>query len=128
VIGEVPVGRLAADGKSLLDPAGETLRSRQRMTFNGVALATLVLDPDGRLLSPPRVTLQGVEADDDLAEELSRKVAAAVEALPKRERRDDAAIGEAARIALRRVVRSRNGKRPVTEIHVVRLGGAGREA
>ena len=128
VIGEVPVGRLAADGKSLLDPAGETLRSRQRMTFNGVALATLVLDGDGRLLSPPRVTLQGVESDDDLADELSRKVAAAIEALPKRERRDDAAIGEAARVALRRVVRARNGKRPVTEIHVVRLDGTGREA
>jgi ribonuclease J len=128
VIGEVPVGRLAADGKALLDPAGETLRSRQRMTFNGVALATLVLDGDGRLLSPPRVTLQGVESDDDLADELSRKVAAAIEALSKRDRRDDAAIGEAARVALRRVVRARNGKRPVTEIHVVRLDGTGREA
>ncbi|MGH7087374.1 MAG: ribonuclease J, partial [Stellaceae bacterium] len=47
VIGSVPVGRLAADGKTLLDASGETLRNRQRMTFNGAALATIVLDGDG---------------------------------------------------------------------------------
>ena len=123
VIGEVPVGRLAADGKALLDPGGETLKSRQRMTFNGAALATLVLDAAGRLLSPPRVTVQGVASEDDAADELSRKVAEAVDDLSPRERRDDAAVEEAARIAVRRVLRARYDKRPVTEVHVVRLGG-----
>jgi ribonuclease J len=122
VIGEVPVGRLAADGKSLLDPASETLKNRQRMTFNGMALATVVLDAEGRLMAPPRVTVQGV-GESDAQAELSRKVAEAVNALAPRERRDDKAVHEAARIAVRRVVRARYGKRPVTEVHVVRLGG-----
>jgi ribonuclease J len=121
VIGTVPVGRLAADGKALLDPASETLKNRQRMTFNGAALATIVLDAEGRLLTPPRVTVQGV-GESDAEAELCRKVAEAVEALPPRERRDDAIVGEAARIAVRRVVRARFGKRPVTQVHVVRLG------
>jgi ribonuclease J len=52
VIGEVPTGRLAADGKALLDAAGETLKSRQRMTFNGVALATIVLGGPARGAAP----------------------------------------------------------------------------
>ena len=127
VIGEVPVGRLAADGKTLLDPASETIKNRQRMTFNGAALATVVLDAEGRLMAPPRVTVQGV-GESDAQAELCRKVAEAVSALPARERRDDAAVHEAARIAVRRVVRARYGKRPVTEVHVVRLDGAGRDA
>jgi ribonuclease J len=125
VIGEVPVGRLAADGKSLLDAAGETLKSRQRMTYNGAALVSIVLDGAGRLAAPPCVSLQGIAdgADDVLA----RKVAEAVQALTARDRREDEPVREAARIALRRALRDLNGKRPVTEVHVVRLAGAGRE-
>ena len=120
VIGEVPVGRLAADGKALLDPAGEIIKDRQRMTFNGAALATIVLDAEGRLMAPPRVTMQGV-GEDEAEGELAGKVADAIDALTPRERRDDAAVGEAARIAVRRAARARHGKRPVTQVHVVRL-------
>jgi len=121
VIGEVPTGRLAADGKSLLDAGGEAIKNRQRMTFNGAALATVVLDADGRLAAPPQVTVQGVGEPDDLAE-LGQRVSDAIEELSRQERRDDEAVREAARIAVRRAVRARHGKRPVTEIHVVRLG------
>ncbi len=120
VIGTVPVGRLAADGRALLDPAGETIKDRQRMIFNGAALATIVLDAEGRLMAPPRVTMQGVgEGDADGG--VAGRVADAIDALTPRERRDDAAVGEAARIAVRRAARARHGKRPVTQVHVVRL-------
>ncbi len=123
VIGEVPTGRLAADGKMLLDAAGAAVKSRQRMTFNGAALATIVLDATGRLVAPPQVTVQGLLEDmSESAEELRQKVAGAVEALPLRERReDDAAVREAARLAIRRALRAWHGKRPVTEVHVVRI-------
>jgi ribonuclease J len=121
VIGEVPVGRLAADGKVLVDAAGETMKDRQRMTFNGAALATLVLDREGRLLAPPRVSVQGLAGEGEFAAELGRQVADAVERLGARERRNDDAVREAARVAVRRAIRARHGKRPVTEVHVVRI-------
>src|SRR6185312_9755566 len=44
VLGEVQTGRLVVDGKRLLPVGAEALRSRQRMTFNGAALATIVVD------------------------------------------------------------------------------------
>ncbi|HUZ75097.1 MAG TPA: ribonuclease J [Stellaceae bacterium] len=129
VIGEVPTGRLAADGKSLLDAAGETLKSRQRMTFNGAALATIVLDGTGRLAAPPQVTFQGFgKPGDDAGDEWQRSVAEAVAALAPRERSDDAAVREAARIAVRRLARAIFGKRPLVEVHVVRLPAPGRRS
>ncbi len=45
----------------------------------------------------------------------------AVEGLPAPARRDDNAVRDAARRALRRVVAERFGKRPLIEIHLVRL-------
>lgn len=124
VIGEVPTGRLVVDGKKLLPVGGEALRSRQKMTFNGAALATIVVDGDGRLRAPPQVTVQGlgaVEEDAALTEELRQKVAEAIAALPAAERRDDAALREAARLAVRRSLRAWHGKKPVTEVHLVRI-------
>ncbi len=41
--------------------------------------------------------------------------------LSDRDRRNDAAVGEAARLALRRALRNSHGKKPVTDVHVVRL-------
>ncbi|HLJ65210.1 MAG TPA: ribonuclease J, partial [Stellaceae bacterium] len=55
VIGEVKVGRLVVDGKALLQAGGEAVRSRQRMIFNGTALATVVVDHAGTLMAPPRI-------------------------------------------------------------------------
>jgi ribonuclease J len=126
VIGAVPTGRLVADGKQLLDAAGEVFKSRQRVIFNGAALVTIVLDGNG-LVMPPQVTVPGLAGGEaELTLDLGGAVAEAIDAMPARERRDDEAVREVARIALRRAVRARFGKRPVTEVHLVRLDGAGR--
>jgi ribonuclease J len=123
VIGEVPTGRLAADGNALLNTAGDAIRERQRMTYNGTALATVVLHGNGALAAPPRVTVQGLAGGEDGGDALASAVAAAVERLSPRERRDDEAVREAARIAVRRAIRAKQGKRPVIEVHVVRVTG-----
>jgi len=124
VLGEVPTGRLVVDGKRLLPVGGEALRSRQRMTFNGAALATIVVDREGRLQAPPQVTVHGLgdEAEDaELTDELRQRVAQAIEELEPRARREDAALREAARLAVRRSLRAWHGKKPVTEVHLVRI-------
>jgi ribonuclease J len=122
VIGQVPTGRLALDGKQLVSLESESWKNRRRTTFNGVAVATVVLDRNGALLADPRVTLQGMgEPDAEQLAALSADVGRAVEGLSPRERRDDAAVTEAARLAVRRRLKAWNGKRPVTDVHVVRV-------
>src|SRR6201997_5534398 len=60
IVDEVPVGRLASDGKGLLPLDGTTLKDRRRATFNGTAVATLVLDRQGRAIAPATISLIGV--------------------------------------------------------------------
>jgi len=122
VVGEVATGRLAADGNSLLPLGCEALKSRVRMSWNGAAMATVVVDADGRLKAPPQVSVQGIGEDRaETAEDLCREVGQAVKKLPPRERRDDAALHEAVRLVIRRALRESAGKRPVIEVHVVRI-------
>ena len=46
---------------------------------------------------------------------------AAVAALSGDDRDDDDAVKEAARLAVRRTLHASHGKKPVTDVHVVRL-------
>jgi len=120
----VTTGRLAVDGRRLVPVDGTVIRERNRIRFNGAAVATVVMDGKGNLLGDPQLTVQGVldeEAEGDTWEDAVDTVVDAVNDLKPSERRDDAAVAEAARIAVRRALRESIGKRPVTDVHVVRV-------
>jgi ribonuclease J len=124
VVDEVAVGRLASDGKGLLRLDGEALKDRRRVTFNGTAVATLVLDHQGRLRAPATISLIGLveaAAAEAAAPVLRNTVERAIDELTPGLRRDDESVRDAARRTLRRVLNERFGKRPLVEIHLVRI-------
>jgi ribonuclease J len=126
IIDKVASGRLALDGNRLVPLSGPSIRQRQRMTQNGLALATLVLSAAGGLVADPVLSLHGlVDAesaeDQKLVARARDAVRAAVEDLDRNGRRDDAVVKDVARLALRRALTSAIGLKPVTEVQVVRV-------
>lgn len=124
VIEQVPAGRLAIDGEDLVPVQGGALQVRRKLAFNGAASVSLVVDGQGRLQAPPQVLLAGVVniEPDEVAEELAEAVAAAIEKLRPGAQRDDAALEQAAIRAVRAGLRSETGRKPITQVHIVRLG------
>jgi ribonuclease J len=125
IVDTLPVGRLASDGKSLLPLDGAVLQERRRAGIGGTALASLVLDRRGRLAAPPAASLIGVveDASEAAAPFLRSAIERALVDMPAGQRHDDAAVREAVRRALRRALNERFGKRPLIEIHLVRIKG-----
>jgi ribonuclease J len=124
VVDEVAVGRLASDGKGLLPVGGTALKDRRRVTFNGTAVATLVLDRHGRFMAPPTLSVIGVvepPAADAAAPGLRSAVERALNGLPAGLRREDEPVRDTVRRTLRQVLNERFGKRPLVEVHVVRI-------
>jgi len=125
IVESVPSGRLAIDGEVLVPIDGPTLQERKRLMWNGMAVVTVVVDAEGSLAAPPQITLQGI-ADDPQVEDLRGALGDAIEDaladLPRPRRADDDEVRETARRAVRRALRDLRGKRPPTEIHVVRVG------
>jgi len=122
--GHVTAGRLALDGKRLIDLHGDTMRARHRMIWNGAAVATLVLDRNGKLKADPQIALMGLE-EGDLMDEARQVVADRIREevgrLSADRRVDDEQVREAARVAVRRAMKDFHGKRPPTEVHLVRV-------
>jgi ribonuclease J len=122
IIDHVPVGRLARDGDGVVPLEGEALRERRKLLWNGAAAATLVIDRRGRAVAPPKVSLRGIDdADGSLGEAIEAGLQEMLADLSAAARGDDARIKEAARIAVRRVVRAHLGKKPLTDVHIVRI-------
>ena len=123
VLERVETGRLALDGTRLVPLGDESVRARQRMNFNGAAMATVVLDAEGALRTDPHVTLQGlVDGQGEEGLEAARTtIREALAGLSRSARRDDAEVHETVRVALRRWAYRLLGKRPVTDVHVLRL-------
>jgi ribonuclease J len=124
VVERIEAGRLALDGERLVPMDGAALKARRRMRITGVAVASVVLDRKGRLLAAPKISIPGItegEPDRELLAEAVESVEAAIESLAKADLKSDETVGEAARLALRRAIQEATGKKPLTEVQVVRL-------
>jgi ribonuclease J len=122
VVDSAPVGKLVLDGNRLTPIGGGVMTARRRMLFNGVVLASLAVDANGRLCGEPRVSAPGLfDADDPELDRVGTEFADAVEGLPASLRRDDVALSDAARAALRRALGRRLQKRPLVDVHLLRV-------
>jgi ribonuclease J len=120
---KVKVGRIGLDGNARVALDGVAMKERRLMRLDGVGMITIVLDDKGRLAADSMVTLAGLDAadDEDLLEAAEVAVDEAVEELAPKARRDDAPVEDAARSALRRVLRKATGKRPRINVHIARV-------
>jgi ribonuclease J len=122
IIDHVHVGRLARDGDTLVAVDSPTLRERRKLLWNGAAAATLVIDGQGHAVVPPKVSLRGIEDEEGtLAKAVVAGLKEMLADLSASERIDDGRIEEAAALAVRRVVRAHLGKKPLTDVHIVRI-------
>ena len=124
IVDEVPVGRLACDGKGLLPLGGSALKDRRRITFNGSVVTTLVVDRQGRMVASPAISLIGLvegSAADTAEPFLRDSLQRTLDELPAGARRDDNVVRDSVRRTLRRVINDRFGKRPLIEIHLIRI-------
>ena len=117
-----PVGRLVLDGTRLVPLKGEVMAARRRMLFNGVVVASVAFDQAGVLRGQPRISAPGVlDPDDAETDRLADEFAETLRDLPSNLRRDDQALRDAARSALRRTLGRRSGKRPMVDVHLIRV-------
>jgi ribonuclease J len=122
VVDSAPVGRLVLDGNRVVPMDGSVLTARRRMLFNGVVLGSIAVDGDGRVLGQARVSAPGLlETDDPETDRIAAEFSRALDELPPGLRADDASLADAARAALRRALGRRLQKRPMVDVHLLRV-------
>ena len=117
-IAEVKAGRPVLDGDLIIPADGEAIAMRRRIMREGVLIVAL----DGDL--NPRIDSLGLPLDedyDDFVAEATRDITAEIGKLRGGDRRDEASVHEAARLAARRAAQRWSGKRPQVRVIVPNL-------
>jgi len=124
VVLEVKHGCWGLDGKNLRYLDSSVAKDRKKMAYSGAVVVTLVMDTKGKVVRDPQVSLMGLmegEGENDVHGHLSAIAHDAVEQMPKSTRIDDAAVRHAVALAVRKHINETHGKKPVTDVHVVRI-------
>ena len=122
VVDSAPVGRLALDGNRILPINGGVLSARRKMLFNGMVLASLVVDGSGRLIGEPKLSAPGLfDADDVEAARVTGVFVAGLADIPAGVRLDEDGFRDAAKTALRRALGRKLQKRPLVDVHLMRV-------
>ena len=120
VRGEVFTGRMALEGIEPLSYGDPVFKDRKRVAFNGSVLVSVVLNGEG-LAAPPDLTVIGILPPGQATEQsLQMGVKKALGKLKPKELKQDGAIEDAVRSALRPVFKP-TGRRPLTTVHITRI-------
>jgi len=125
IIDEVPSGRLLLDGDMMMPEGAAPMRQRRKLGFAGAVTLSLVIDGSGQLAAPAAAAIVGAPevtpAGDDMLDLVEEAVEKAVMDLPKNKRGDDGAVDIAARRAVRSLMSSVWGKRPLVAVLIQRV-------
>ncbi|MGD7070586.1 ribonuclease J [Acetobacter sp. AAB5] len=122
VVDTAPTGRLALDGNRLLPMNGGVLAARRKMLFNGMVIGSFAVDEEGFVIGEPKVSAPGLLDPDDLESvRVREEFANALDIIPDELRGDDVSFREAAKTALRRALGRKLQKRPLVDVHVLRV-------
>lgn len=122
IIGEVPVGCLAVDGKKIVSLGSDVLKKRRKMIEGGTVVGTVVVDKKGHVLGEPQISSFGLlDTNPDDLEKLVQLIKDHVDEMPSDQKQDDSLVKEAVRLTVRRFITEQFGKKPLIEIHLVRV-------
>lgn len=127
VVDHVPAGRLALDGRRTVPLDGALVRGRAKAIYNGAVVVTVVLAGQGsavgRAVEDVQLSSFGLieSGEDAIIEGLCGAARGAVSELGREQFIQDDSVRETVRLAIRRLSRQLVGKRPIVEVHVVRL-------
>jgi ribonuclease J len=117
-----PVGKLVLDGTRLVPLQGTVMGARRRMLFNGVVIASVAVDAQGRLRGKPKVSAPGLfEGEDPELDRVAGELSTAMGDFAAPLLRDDQALTDATKAALRRALGKRLAKRPMVDVHLMRV-------
>ena len=122
ISGTVPTGILAVDGKKILPLGAEVIKKRRKMIEDGTFVITLVLNAQNEILGDLRISSFGLlETDGEDETALKDKIRSDINALGEQVKTQDVSVENTVRAAVRQFLKEYYGKKPLIEVHLIRV-------
>ena len=124
VIDKAPVGRLLVDGKVSIGQDSQSLKERINISYNGFLEITILINDNGKIVSKPIISFKGIPSNGESTNfifDLEDKIRTVCKSFSLKNFKQDQNLIETLKINCRKTVKEKTGKKPFTNINLVRI-------
>ena len=123
VYDKAPSGRLYVDGIIPVEEDAKSIKERKNISVNGFIEATILITPKGNIHDRPLLTFKGlpIYKEDEFKYGLEETIEKTIKTFSLNRRNQEENLVEALKIACRKFSKEKTGKKPLTNINLVRI-------
>ncbi len=123
VYDKAPSGRVYLDGNVPVEEDSRSIKERRNISSNGFLEATIMITPKGNIHNKPLVTFRGlpVYENDEFIYGLEEEIERTVKTFSLNNAKQQDNLIDALKITCRKFSKEKTGKKPLTNINLVRI-------
>ncbi len=123
VFDKAPSGRLYLDGKISVEEDSHSIKDRKNLSANGYMEVTIMITPKGNIHKNPNITFKGIPIIDvdDFIYGLEKEIESIIKTFSLGSKKQEYNLIDALKIACRKYSKETSGKKPFTNINLIRI-------
>ena len=124
VTDKAPVGRIFVDGNISVGEESQSIKDRKNLSYNGFLEITIIVNSIGSIVKNPIISFKGIPSNAESSNfvfELQGKILDICKNFSLKNSKQEQNLIEALRINCRRTVKEKTGKKPYTNVNLVRI-------
>jgi ribonuclease J len=124
VIDKAPVGRMLVDGNISVGEDSISIKERINISFNGILEITILINNKGLLANNPIISYKGIpnkDGSNDFVFDLQDKIRSICKTYSLKNFKQEQNLIDTLKTNCRKAVKEKTGKRPYTNINLVRI-------
>ncbi|MDA9676847.1 ribonuclease J [bacterium] len=124
VVDKAPVGRMLVDGNLSIGEDSQSLKERINISYNGFLEVTILISSAGSMVKKPIISFKGIPVNGESSNfvfDLEDRIRTVCKGYSLKNFKQDQNLIEELRINCRKTVKEKTGKRPYTNVNLVRI-------
>ena len=124
VTDKAPVGRIFVDGNISVGEESQSIKDRKNLSYNGFLEITIIINNAGSIVKKPIISFKGIPNDENNSNfifDLEDNIRSICKTFSLNNSNQEYNLIEALKINCRKTVKEKTGKRPYTNVNLVRI-------
>jgi ribonuclease J len=123
VYDKAPNGRIYVDGSISVEEDSQSIKERKNVSTNGFIEATILITPKGKIHNRPLLTFRGlpIYEKEEFQNGLEDEIEKTIKSFSLNNKKQETHLIDALKSTCRKFTKQKTGKRPLTNINLVRI-------
>jgi len=124
VVDKAPVGRMYVDGNISVGEESQSIKDRKNLSYNGFLEITIIINDIGSIVKKPIISFKGIPSSGENSNfifDLEDQIQKICKSFSLNNSNQEYNLIEALRTNCRKTVKEKTGKRPYTNVNLVKI-------